>query len=421
MSVVPSFPDPLLACLATQHGLGPVGFARLLGRFGSAEGVYGAEETAWRETHPRLSDQMVASLRKGPDFGAWTRLQDECARHGIAIAFPPAPHYPRVLRTLGEEDGAPPPVLFMKGAWREADARAVALVGTRNPSPYGREAARVLARDLAASGCAVVSGLAVGVDAIAHAGALEVNDGRTIAVVGCGLDIDYPAENRAVRAAIEERGVVVSEHPPGTEARAAFFPRRNRLISALARATVVVEAGAASGALITADFARRQGRAVFAVPGPIFSAGSAGTSALLRAGARLAASAEDIISGIEGRGHDGRPANAPPSRLMTRVKSERSPRPSSSSSRPRRAQASQTALSVPRAPLDPVLASVLNLWVGDPADEACPLDTLAARATDRGVFERARAAPALLEALLALELRGLVRRAPGGVYRRVGG
>lgn len=409
--------DPLYGCLASQHGLGHVGMARLLGVFGSASGVYGADPVAWRAAHPSMSDAMAASLAAGPDERAWERLRERCAALGITIAAPGWERYPRVFEALE----APPPLVYLRGAWREEDARAVALVGTRTPTAYGREAARRFARDFAAAGHTVVSGLALGVDAVAHQGALDAG-GRTLAVIGCGLDLDYPAENRAVRTAIEERGAVISEFPPGTPARPAHFPRRNRLISALSRAVVVVEAGEASGALLTADHARAQGRLLFAVPGPIFSGASTGTNALLRDGARLASCAGDVLATLAA------PSPESESELGSESAPPVRPRRRARKAAPREAKGVGRRPASPAAPALPLDSSpdrsgdpVLALWE---ADEACPLDTLAARAEAQGLWSdgpAGRAAAALLERLLVLELRGLVRRAPGGVYRKAEG
>src|SRR5690606_810256 len=246
--------DPFYGCLASQHeGLGAVGVSRLLAIFGSARAVYGAGPGTLKEAVPRLPATVVASLGKGPDLKAWEALAARCGELGITIAAPGGAGYPDPLRALPH----PPPLLYLRGRWLPEDARAVALVGTRTPTEYGRRAAFTLARDLAGAGFRVVSGLAEGIDGASHAGALEAG-GRTLAVIGCGLDIPSPPGNLAVRARMEQddcaQGLVVSEFPPGEAPRAAHFPRRNRLISALARAVVVVEAGDRSGALLTAAY-----------------------------------------------------------------------------------------------------------------------------------------------------------------------
>jgi DNA processing protein len=387
------------ACLATQHYLGPVGFKALVAGFGSPREVYGASQAARKEMHPALQAKMATSLAKGPDFRAWEVLLGECVRGAITIAAPGDSAYPRVLEALD----APPPLLFLRGAWRPGDARAVALVGTRTPTAYGREAAWTLARDLGAAGCAVVSGLAVGIDAAAHAGALA-SGGRTLAVIGCGLDQEYPAENRELRAAIEERGAVISEHPPGTPPQQMNFPRRNRIISALSRGVVVVEAGARSGALLTADHARLQGKPLFAVPGPIFSSVSEGTHALLREGrAALATSAREILAGLDGEV----PANVDPARKTV------PPADGKRTARPKAKAGRDGAGPFSTEPSDPVL----RLWEGD---EVCGVDALTARAEAAGLWPAGAAASGLLEALLMREMTGQVQRLPGPSYRRVG-
>jgi DNA processing protein len=190
----------------------------------------------------------------------------------------------------------PPPALFMRGAGpTELLARpAVAIVGARACSPYGAQVARMLGRELAAAGLVVVSGLARGVDGEAHRGALE-GDGLTIAVLGCGIDRDYPAVHAELARRVCERGLVVSEYEPGVEPAPWRFPARNRIIAGLAAATVIVEARARSGALITADFALEEGRDVFAVPGEITGGLAAGTNRLLRAGAAPLTSSDDVL------------------------------------------------------------------------------------------------------------------------------
>jgi DNA processing protein len=174
----------------------------------------------------------------------------------------------------------------------------VAIVGSRNPTVYGKAAAQKLAHDLAESGLIVISGAARGIDTIAHAAALAVNR-PTVAVLGCGIDVAYPKENASLLKAITESGAVISEYPPGTEVRPYYFPMRNRIISGLANSIVVVEAAEKSGALITADFALDQGKDVFAVPGSIFSENSAGCHKLIKSGAKLIDSAKDLIDELQ--------------------------------------------------------------------------------------------------------------------------
>jgi DNA processing protein len=200
--------------------------------------------------------------------------------------------FPASLRAIHD----PPPGLFLRGdADEEVLSRpAVAIVGARACSSYGAHVARSLGRELAAAGLVVVSGLARGVDGEAHRGALEAA-GLTIAVLGCGVDRDYPASHRALAAEIASRGLVVSEYAPGVEPAPWRFPARNRIVAGLAAVTIVVEARESSGALITADLALEEGREVFAVPGEIVAALSKGTNALLRLGATPLTGAADVL------------------------------------------------------------------------------------------------------------------------------
>ena len=206
------------------------------------------------------------------------------------------PEYPALLRAIHD----PPPQLYLRG---EADAAllagpAVAMVGARSCSSYGRSVTRALARDVAGAGVVVVSGMARGIDGEAHRGALDAG-GATVAVLGCGIDRDYPAAHAELaRRICDSGGLVVSEYEPGVEPAPWRFPARNRIIAGLGRATVVVEARERSGALITADFALEEGRDVLAVPGEITSALSAGTNALLRLGATPVTCVDDVLEGF---------------------------------------------------------------------------------------------------------------------------
>jgi DNA processing protein len=208
------------------------------------------------------------------------------------------PAFPPLLAAIHD----PPPQLYLRGSADPAllGAPAVAVVGARSCSSYGRSVARSLGRDLAAAGLVVVSGMARGIDGEAHRGALD-GGGTTVAVLGCGIDRDYPAAHAELARRIGEAGLVVSEYEPGVEPAPWRFPARNRIIAGLCRATVVVEARERSGALITADFALEEGREVLAVPGEITSSLSAGTNALLRLGATPVTRVQDVLEvfGIE--------------------------------------------------------------------------------------------------------------------------
>jgi DNA processing protein len=207
------------------------------------------------------------------------------------------PAFPALLAAIHD----PPPSLFLRGAAGVdlLERPAVAIVGARSCSSYGRAVARMLGRELAAAGLVVVSGMARGIDGEVHRGALEA--GETVAVLGCGIDRDYPAAHRELARRICERGLVVSEYEPGVEPAPWRFPARNRIIAGLCQGTVVVEARERSGALITADFALEEGREVLSVPGEITSGLSSGTNALLRLGATPVTCAADVLEafGIE--------------------------------------------------------------------------------------------------------------------------
>ena len=218
--------------------------------------------------------------------------------------------FPPLLRAIFD----PPPAIYLRGTGEAKilSRRAVGVVGARSCSPYGAQVARMLGRELAAAGLVVVSGLARGIDGEAHRGAVEAG-GITVGVLGCGIDRDYPAANAQLSRRIEERGVVVSEYEAGVEPAPWRFPARNRIIAGLCEATVVVEARERSGALITADFALEEGREVFAVPGEITSALSAGTNALLKLGAAPLTKVEDVLEalGIERASSDQTPEVSP--------------------------------------------------------------------------------------------------------------
>jgi len=201
--------------------------------------------------------------------------------------------YPKLLSELTD----PPLILFFRGTLPASDSICIAVVGSRNPTPYGMEVSRKLGRELAGAGICVVSGAALGIDSAAHAGALE-SRGFTVAVLGCGVDVVYPPVNRLLLADISKRGCLISEYPPGTKPEKFRFPERNRIIAGMCTGVVVVEAGKTSGALITAEFALSENREVFAVPGPIFSPKSAGTNLMIKSGAVPVTCTEDVLEGV---------------------------------------------------------------------------------------------------------------------------
>jgi DNA processing protein len=225
---------------------------------------------------------------------------------GMRLVESTREEFPRALR----EVAGMPPALYVRGALRDADALAVAVVGARRATPYGVEMAERLAGDLARRGVTIVSGLARGIDTAAHRGALRAG-GRTIAVLGCGVDVVYPRENARLAAEIAERGALVSEFPPGTPPLASNFPRRNRVIAGLALGVVVVEASARSGSSITAGWAADLGREVMAVPGRATSEMSRGCHALIKDGATLVESWEDVAGQLPSPWRDRLGALAP--------------------------------------------------------------------------------------------------------------
>lgn len=256
--------------------MGGATFQLLVERFGTAE---------------RALDEALSESARA---GAWSAARSALrAAHavGASLWLRGDRAYPATLLELPD----PPPHLFGLGDVEVAAAPAVAIVGTRRATAYGERVTQELAGALARAGVAVVSGMARGIDAVAHRSALAAG-GRTVAVLGTGVDVPYPAAHASLHAEIARRGLVLSEHPPGEKAGAGAFPRRNRIIAALASTTIVVEAGFKSGALITATHALDLGRTVAAVPGPIDASQSAGTNELLRDGAVVIASVADALA-----------------------------------------------------------------------------------------------------------------------------
>ena len=255
--------------------------------------VYGSETGMHLVRAP--SDRRFSAHLRGFDPGAYER---RLAERGFRFLARSSSEFPPLLRAIHD----PPPGLFVRGGTAPELLRrpAVAVVGARACSGYGASVARTLARELAAAGLVVVSGLARGVDAEAHRGALEAN-GTTVAVLGCGVDRAYPAAHAELAERVAAAGLIVSEYAPGVEPAPWRFPARNRIIAGLCAATVVVEARERSGALITADLALEEGREVLAVPGEITSALSAGTNDLLKLGASPLTRAADVLAcfGIE--------------------------------------------------------------------------------------------------------------------------
>lgn len=277
--------------LLAVEGLGPGRFRALVDRWGSARAALAA---AGRIRPDRtLPGPVLQGLRR-TDPAPGGRL-DELERRGIRLVVYGGPGYPE---RLGDLD-YPPPVLWLQGPGSLPSRGGVTVVGTRKATGYGRRMARDLGAALSASGLTVVSGMAAGVDGAAHRGALETG-GATVGVLGSGLDHEYPSAHRALYRRMREGGLLATEHPPPEPPQKAWFPRRNRVLAALAEAVVVVQAPRDSGALITADLALDLGREVLAVPGPVGPSASEGVHRLLREGAAPATCAADVLAALRG-------------------------------------------------------------------------------------------------------------------------
>jgi DNA processing protein len=273
-----------------MRGMGPHRAAALIDALGSPENVYFAGEDEWLSA-VELNEQALAELRNKSTDRA-ERILELCERTNTKLLTMQDAVYPERLRALH----APPPVLYYKGQLISFDEEAaLGVVGTRSPTPYGQNCALKLSYQIASLGMIIVSGMAKGLDTAAHLGALRAGK-FTAAVLGCGPDVVYPAENRELYEDIVAAGLVLSEYPPGTKSEGPHFPARNRIISGLSLGVLLVEAPPGSGALITASHALEQGRDVFAVPGSIDSRESAGCHSLIREGAILATCAEDVCS-----------------------------------------------------------------------------------------------------------------------------
>ena len=352
--------DESWLALALVPGIGAARFAALLDRFETPNGALSAPFEVLC-TVPKITAPVAEAIRQA-DQAAAARALARLAELGGSLLLPET--FPELLRQLPD----PPLCLFAQGDLTLLSRPAIAIVGSRNHSHYGAEVCRAVAHAAAELGLVVVSGMARGLDAVAHRGALDAGGG-TIGVLGSGLGVLYPVSNRALYRRVIERGLLITELPPDQRPHEGSFPRRNRLISGLARVTVVVEAAQGSGALQTAACAQDQNRDVMAVPGPITSPVSAGTNALIREGAAPLLELADLLSHY--------PEAAP--------RALRSPAPETGT-------------------LAPVEGRIVNaLWAGPRRTE----DLI--EATGAPVTEA-------LDALSALELSGRIRQRGGGVY-----
>jgi DNA processing protein len=350
-------------------GLGPVKIGALLEKFGSAE-------TAFQQLPENLPGAGGEKINIGKT-ALLQRAEEQLKRAreiGIRILILSDPDYPLHLREIY----APPPVLFVRGNCDVFKKHAIAVVGTRRCTQYGKSVTTTLVKQLLDKQLVVVSGLALGIDTIAHRTCLD-NKGETIAVLGCGIDTCYPSENKALMESIALTGAVVSEFPLGALPETYNFPRRNRIISGLSAGVLVIEAPERSGSLITANYALQQGREVFAVPGSIFSASSAGTFNLIKDGAVPVRSAADIVDNIQSISHTG----------LTGKKLD---------------------ASVMKMPLDMLYASERAL-LDTCSETPARIDTLAQK-SGKSVSE-------LFGILLSLELKGLIKQVSGQQYLRV--
>ena len=349
--------------LRLVRGVGNVTYRQLLDRFTSPREILRTSPAMLTEAgiSARIAQAIVA-------FDQWKEVESELeqlARVNARLVTQTDAEYPERLRQIHD----PPPFLYARGSFVSQDDLAIAIVGARTASTYGRKMARELAHELAGCGVCVVSGLARGIDSEAHQAALEAG-GRTIAVLGSGLDVVYPREHIALAERIAESGAVVSEFSFGSQPEAGNFPYRNRVISGISLGTVVVEATEKSGSLITAQCALDQNREVFAVPGPVTASRSRGPHRLIKDGAKLVESIDDILSEI-----------APALARTDRVE--------------------KNETSAPVVLLEPDEERVFQLF----PEEAVHVDTLI---TGSGL-EPAR----VLEVLLGLELKGIVTQLPG--------
>lgn len=352
----------------TKTGASARRLNQLLDHFGSPEALFAASPA--EVARGANCSVAVAEKLLDPIYAANERDLRLMEQLKVTLLRRCDPEYPPLLREISD----PPVALYVRGTLEPADGRAVAIVGSRRASDYGRRMADRLARQLVEAGYTVVSGLARGVDTAAHQGALRAG-GRTLACLGCGVDVVYPAENRGLAQAVAEQGAVLSEYPMNAPPDAWHFPSRNRIVSGLSLGVVVLEAPFGSGALITATCAVDQNREVFAVPGSIESRLNTGPHALIKDGAKLVESVEDILCEL-----------APEAPLQPRLELE-------------------AAAELPElTPSEKMLHALL-------AHDPKPIDDL--------IMEAALPAAEVSATLLTLEIKGVARRLPGNAYVRV--
>ena len=377
--------------LALVPGLGPKLTAALLKQFGTPAAALKATAAQLRDI-PHIGDKTAAQMAdtlRTVDIGPELRLLEQHGVRPVPLGFP---GYPPPLAALNNA----PPLLYFRGEWVEADANAVGIVGSRACTTYGKRMAEQIARGLARAGVTVVSGLARGIDAAAHRGALD-GGGRTVGVMAGGLSEIYPPEHVELANEVAGRGFLVTETPMTVAPQPGMFPARNRIISGLSRVVIVVEANLRSGALITARHAAEQGREVYAVPGNVDSPASAGCLELLRNGARLVRSADDILEDLKGLSTAEFPASGRREPAVATLFDEVEEKQEQGADAPR---------SPPPAPeLDPLQQKVFDLLASRRHGDEL------ARESELGVSELSRV-------LMRLEMMRLIRRLPGNFYER---
>jgi DNA processing protein len=373
--------------LRAVEEVGCVGFRTLLQAFSSPRAVFSATAQTL-QVIPGIGPKTADHIRSFSDWGMAEREIERARELEVAIVTCEDPIYPRNLLNIYDY----PPLLYVQGSLCPEEI-CVAVVGSRLASVYGRYTTEKISRELALQGITIVSGLARGIDAAAHRGALA-GKGRTIAVLGCGLDIVYPPENEGLAGAVVAHGALITEFPFGTPPNAPNFPSRNRIISGISLGVVVVEAGEKSGSLITARIAAEQGRSVFAVPGEIGAAGSRGTHRLIKQGAMLVENIEDILEEILPQA--GRSPSASNEPSLSSRRDALAPDPEKTTAPAR----------VKMAGLGNQEQRLLSLIPSRPVD----IDTL--------ITSSGFTAQEVLNALLILELRGLIRQMPGKQFLR---
>jgi DNA processing protein len=373
--------------LAMTEGIGPILIRRIVDAAGSAEAACAAS-TKMLATIDGIGTTKASKIYQSLHAARVDEELAKCARLGVSIICPDDAAYPTLLTQIPD----PPAVLYVKGRFEPRDLNSVAIVGSRKCSYYGREQSERFAALLAGAGFTVVSGGARGIDSAAHRGAMSHPSGRTVAVLGSGVDVPYPPENAPLFEQIATKGAVVSEYPLGTPPLAENFPRRNRIVSGLSRGVLVVEADERSGALITARQAcDDHGRTVFALPGRVDQSTSAGPHRLIRDGAVLTTCLEDIINNL-----DPLPAAAMQPTLFDRSEQEVEP---AASAKP---QAEHT----PRVSL----TERQQLIVAQLDGSALHVDQIIERTS--------LAASDVLQDLTLLSLKGVVKRVDGQTYTR---